>query len=219
MKDGPEATEARRVSIPSYLTYLTCQGELTDAKYSETEMRRKLKGNEGIADAIIPKNFAVGCRRPTPGEGFLEALTEPNVTVHTKQMQRITETGFISHDVTAHDVDVIICATGFDTSWVPRFPVKARGKNIQEMWRENGAMSYLAVAVPEMPNYFTFAGPVGVFELQSSLMPNTSTNGWDFSMDHSQSAPSSRSSKSSPTTSSQQSRRCRSRISSHLLPK
>lgn len=123
-------------------------------------MRRKLKGKPEVADFIIPENFAVGCRRPTPGDGFLEALIEPNVTVHTNQMQRITEKGFIAHDGTSHEVDVIICATGFNTSWIPRFPVKAHGKNLQDIWKGGRALSYLAVAVPEFPNFFSFAGPV-----------------------------------------------------------
>lgn len=131
-------------------------------------MRLKLKGNVEIADAIIPKHFAVGCRRPTPGEGFLEAMVADNVTVHTKQMQRITESGFISHDGTEENVDVIVCATGFDTSWVPRFPLIANGKNLQEEWSKKAALSYLAVGVPDIPNYFSFAGPV-CYDLDTTI--------------------------------------------------
>ena len=123
-------------------------------------MRRKLGGNNKIADAIIPQNFPVGCRRPTPGEGFLEAMVAGNVTVHTKQMQEITEDGLIDHDGTHHKLDAIVCATGFDTSWVPRFPIVAHGKNMQEEWKKSTPLSYLAVGVPEFPNYFCFAGPV-----------------------------------------------------------
>lgn len=123
-------------------------------------MRRKLGSRSDIADAIIPKDFAIGCRRPTPGEGFLEALVEPNVTVWTSQMRRITEDGFIAHDGSHHQVDAIICATGFDTSWIPRFPVRAHGHNLQDIWTKEGALSYLAVGVPEFPNFFWFAGPV-----------------------------------------------------------
>ena len=129
-------------------------------------MRRKLKDNEEIADAIIPKDFAVGCRRPTPGEGFLEALVAPNNTVHTKQMQKVTESGFITHDGTSHDVDAIICATGFDTSWVSRFPIRFHGKNLQDVWKENGPLSYLGVAVPNVPNYFLSVGPVSLIILK-----------------------------------------------------
>ncbi|CAH0054232.1 unnamed protein product [Clonostachys solani] len=150
MKRGPEATQARQ--------------------FSEEEMRMKLKNNVAIADAIIPKNFPVGCRRPTPGEGFLEALVEENVTVHTKQMQQITEDGIITHNGSLHKLDAIVCATGFDTSWVPRFPIVAFGKNMQEEWTKATPLSYLAVGVPDFPNYFCFAGPHGPLAV-GSLLP------------------------------------------------
>jgi cation diffusion facilitator CzcD-associated flavoprotein CzcO len=65
-----------------------------------------------------------------------------------QEMQKITPKGFIAHDGTEHECDVIICATGFDTTWVPRFPVVARGKNVQDMLAK-GPISYLAVAMPE----------------------------------------------------------------------
>lgn len=122
-------------------------------------MRRKLKGNEAIADAIIPTNFNVGCRRPTPGEGYLEALVDPKTTVHTKQMQRVTDSGFVAHDGTDHTVDVIICATGFDTSWIPRFPVIVNGTDLRDTWAK-GPLTYLGVGVPNVPNYFLSVGPV-----------------------------------------------------------
>lgn len=111
-------------------------------------------------DAIIPKNFPIGCRRPTPGEGFLEALISPKTVVHKGRMKKITEKGFETPEGEHQDVDVIICATGFDTSWIPRFPIIAHGRNLQDVRRKQGALSYLAVGVPEFPNLFSFAGPV-----------------------------------------------------------
>jgi cation diffusion facilitator CzcD-associated flavoprotein CzcO len=139
LRNSPEAVQAREFSI--------------------AEMMRKLKGDTRLVDTIIPKNFAIGCRRPTPGEGFLEALIAPNTTVYTDTIKRVTETGFVGPDDIAHDVDVIICATGFDTSWLPSFPLIANGKDLRDVWKDN-ALSYLAVGVPNFPNYFTFAGPV-----------------------------------------------------------
>jgi hypothetical protein len=47
-----------------------------------------------------------------PGNGFLEALTQDHVTVFTEEMKRVTPTGFIDSEGVAHEVDVIICATG-----------------------------------------------------------------------------------------------------------
>ena len=50
-------------------------------------------------------------RRPTPGNGYLEALLQPNVTVYTDMFQRVTEIGFIDAEGKEHEVDVFICAT------------------------------------------------------------------------------------------------------------
>lgn len=53
----------------------------------------------------------IASRRPTPGNGYLEALLQPNVQVYTDMLQRITEKGFIDADGAEHEVDVFICAT------------------------------------------------------------------------------------------------------------
>lgn len=86
--------------------------------YATKEMSTKLAGNQELIDAIVPKNFGVGCRRPTvsactvhdqdadiqqPGNGFLEALTQANVETFTKQMQRVSEKGFVDHSGKEHE--------------------------------------------------------------------------------------------------------------------
>jgi cation diffusion facilitator CzcD-associated flavoprotein CzcO len=131
----------------------------TAREYSINEMKQRLNGDQRLIDALVPKDFSVGCRRPTPGEGFLEALVASNVSVYTDTMKCITETGFIGPDDVEHKVDAIICATGFDTSWIPKFPIIANSKDLREVWKDH-ALSYLAVGVPEFPNYLTFGGPV-----------------------------------------------------------
>jgi len=123
-------------------------------------MSTKLEGDKELIDAIIPKNFGIGCRRPTPGNGFLEALVRENVKCFTKSMKKITEKGFVDSDGVEHEVDVIICATGFDTTWVPRFEVKANGKSLQDIWRKE-LTSVLSIGIPEFPNYYMAGGPYG----------------------------------------------------------
>src|ERR1700761_5163820 len=105
-----------------------------------------------LLEAIIPKNFGVGCRRPTPGNGFLESLNQDNVHVFTSPMQEINAQGFVDSEGQQHDVDVIICATGFNTSWIPRFPVEANGHSIAKMWAKE-AVSYLSIGVPHSMNW------------------------------------------------------------------
>ncbi|KEF54822.1 uncharacterized protein A1O9_09264 [Exophiala aquamarina CBS 119918] len=127
------------------------------AKYSEL-MKQRLKGNEELCAKLIPK-FHVGCRRFTPGEGYLESLLEPNVTVVTCEIDKVTETGIELIDGRHFDLDAIICATGFDCSHRPPFPIVGRnGRNLSEYWKEE-PLHYLSVTAPGFPNYFMTGGP------------------------------------------------------------
>jgi cation diffusion facilitator CzcD-associated flavoprotein CzcO len=74
------------------------------------QMKEKIN-DERLASLLIP-SWSVGCRRLTPGVGYLECLTKPNVTAVHGCVEKITETGCVSSDGTEHHVDVLICATG-----------------------------------------------------------------------------------------------------------
>ena len=120
-------------------------------------MKAKLQ-NETLEKLIIPK-WAVGCRRLTPGINYLETLVSEKVTVVYGDIQRITERGCVSEDGTEYPVDVLICATGFDTSFCPRFPIiGSGGKNLVDEWVDE-PKSYLGLAAAGFPNYFMLIGP------------------------------------------------------------
>ncbi|KAH8666993.1 putative MoxY [Xylariales sp. PMI_506] len=128
-------------------------------EFSTADMIRRLGEGNPLIDVIIP-DFAVGCRRPSPGNGYLEALKEPNVNVITrKEIARVEPRGLVLETGELVEVDVIICATGFDLSYRPRFPiVGTNDKNLQDMWDGRPA-AYLSLAAADMPNYFMFLGP------------------------------------------------------------
>lgn len=124
-------------------------------------MKEKLHDHH-LEDIIIPKT-GVGCRRPTPGFGYLEALTSGNVDVVYGDIKRIAVDGCVDSNDVKHQVEVLICATGFDTSYVPRFPIIGEdGKNLQDQWAEE-AKAYLALAATGFPNYLIFYGPSNPF--------------------------------------------------------
>jgi cation diffusion facilitator CzcD-associated flavoprotein CzcO len=116
-------------------------------------MKEKLAPKPELFDMIIPK-FAVGCRRFTPGQGYLEALVEENVTVRTDDIVEIVKEGLIMKNGTLVPVDAIICATGFDTSYRPGWPLIACGKNLRDEWKDE-PRSYLSIAAEGFPNYFS----------------------------------------------------------------
>ncbi|OAG03250.1 FAD/NAD(P)-binding domain-containing protein [Paraphaeosphaeria sporulosa] len=139
--------------------------------YSTQEMTTKLKNDPRLVDKIIPKDFNPGCRRPTPAPGYLEALTAPNATIFTDPINSITLNGFMDHQGKQHNVDVILCATGFDTTWLPRFPFIAHNTDLRDAWNTpSGVTSYLSIAIPGFPNHFSFCGPYGPLG-HGSFMP------------------------------------------------
>lgn len=120
-------------------------------------MRSKLASRPEIADHIVPKDFAVGCRRPTPGNGYLEALCSENTEVVSQSVSEITPKGIRTADGVEHEVDVIVCATGFDVSWRPSYPTIGReARSLSEQWKDV-PRTYLSITVPNFPNYLSKA--------------------------------------------------------------
>ncbi|KAH7084374.1 hypothetical protein FB567DRAFT_498334 [Paraphoma chrysanthemicola] len=163
-----EIEHAVNARFPSFYKHSDAQ---KNAQRLITEsMKQLLKNHPDLAERLIPK-FEVGCRRVTPGRGYLEALTQPNARVVTSGIQKIVANGVISNDGELHEVDAIVAATGFQTSFVPRFPILGLKKqNLQDIWREEGAAAYLSVAVPQFPNYFLVVGPNAPIS-NGSLLP------------------------------------------------
>jgi cation diffusion facilitator CzcD-associated flavoprotein CzcO len=145
------------------------QAQKDAREFSENEMKTLLKKRPDLLDKIMPTNFDVGCRRrelqsfpdipkplaepstATPGNGYLEALISPKTTAYTEQIRRITKTGFIDPDGIEHQVDVIICATGFDTTYNLKFPVYVNGLDMNEKWQSRDKVpSYLSLGYAEV---------------------------------------------------------------------
>ena len=125
--------------------------------YFRKQMTEKLN-NEYLQERLIP-NWHVGCRRLTPGVGYLEALGKPNVQTVYGEINSITERGCVCDDGNEYPVDVLICATGFNTSFKPRFPViNSSGTNLQDVWTKE-PRSYFGLAAADFPNYLIFLGP------------------------------------------------------------
>ncbi|OAA60218.1 Flavin monooxygenase-like protein [Niveomyces insectorum RCEF 264] len=114
-----------------------------------------------LGPKIIPE-FPVGCRRITPGVGYLESFSKPNVRVITEaKIDRVEPRGIVLDTGELIELDVLVCATGFDVSFSPRFPVTGRNKaDLGTLWSEpNVPRAYLSLAIPDFPNYFMFLGP------------------------------------------------------------
>jgi cation diffusion facilitator CzcD-associated flavoprotein CzcO len=99
------------------------------------QMKEKLQNPE-LEKVLVP-DWSVGCRRLTPGTNYLESLSDSNVKVVYGEITQATETGVIcDNGAEEYSVDVLICATGFDTTFKPRFPlVNALGEDLRDLWK------------------------------------------------------------------------------------
>ena len=138
-------------------------------------MRNVLR--DDLLEAKLIPPFGVGCQRLIPDVGYLEvrsqidrvsqstadgtkqSLTKDNISIVHHGVSAFTKKGCQSYDGQEHLLDVIICATGFDTSYRPRFPIIGRdGLNLQDVWLGQ-PKSYLGIAAAGFPNFLMFLGP------------------------------------------------------------
>jgi len=123
-----------------FATFFAGSPEQTAAQKAMVALMKSKLHNEQLEQVLIPK-WSVGCRRITPGLDYLESLEEPNVEVVYGEIDRITEKGCVVGNV-EHAVDVLICATGFDTTFKPRFPlIGATGEKLSDLWKSMAVMS------------------------------------------------------------------------------
>ncbi|KAF4447086.1 hypothetical protein FALBO_16988, partial [Fusarium albosuccineum] len=121
-------------------------------------MKHRLRKKPELSESLIP-SFPPVCRRLTPGPGYLEALTDDKVDVIQEGITEVDETGIRTTDGKHHPVDAIVCATGFNTSFMPRFPIIGRGGlSLAEKWKAIPE-TYLSISTDGFPNYFVSLGP------------------------------------------------------------
>ncbi len=129
-------------------------------------------GHDELKRNFIP-SWSPGCRRLTPGEGYLETLTLKHVRVIHDEIVRFTETGLVTAGGEHLPFDIVACATGFDIAYVPHFKITGmNGAVMQEEWKETPNI-YLSIAAPKFPNYFVINGPTGNWG-QGCALPSVS---------------------------------------------
>lgn len=130
-------------------------------KHMAAEMERRLgPGHDDLKSQLIP-SWAPGCRRLTPGDGYLEALVKPNVVRVHSNISEIVHDGLIDETGTLHKCDILVCATGFNIAFVPSFVVRGvNGVTMEDEFNPEPIV-YLGLTMPKFPNLFTINGVRG----------------------------------------------------------
>ncbi|KAI4906297.1 hypothetical protein J4E90_010642 [Alternaria incomplexa] len=126
-------------------------------KVFREQMEERLGRDPELCAKLIP-TYKAGCRRLSPGEGYLEALQEPNARIEFGQIKEITATGITTTD-SSDDFDIIVCATGFNTSFIPPWHMVGKGGAVLSKQWEDHPEAYIGACVSNFPNFFIFTGP------------------------------------------------------------
>ncbi|MEC8076272.1 MAG: NAD(P)/FAD-dependent oxidoreductase, partial [Pseudomonadota bacterium] len=126
------------------------------------QVKRVIK-DPATAQALMPRDYPMGCKRPVIDTNYYETFNRDNVTlVDLRQggIEKITETGVrtVQGDYT---FDVLVYATGFDAMTGALAKIDIRGREnraLTEYW-EAGPRTYLGLQVAGFPNLFTVTGP------------------------------------------------------------
>ena len=135
-----------------------------DMQTIEVVARRNLE--ESISDPELRErlrpSYRAACKRLIYSTNYYQAAQRLGVIIERSPIERIEPTGIRMSDGTLHELDVIIYATGFRADRFMR-PMKVFGRegaDLDSFW-ETRATAYLAVTMPDFPNFFMLNGPTG----------------------------------------------------------
>ena len=102
------------------------------------------------------------CYRLVWSPDYYHAIQHPNAQLVTAGIERIEAGGVRTLDGELHALDLIALATGFHADAFMR-PMKVIGRNgidLDSAW-EDSPKAYLAISLPDFPNFFMLNGPNG----------------------------------------------------------
>jgi cation diffusion facilitator CzcD-associated flavoprotein CzcO len=106
--------------------------------------------------------YRAACKRLIISDGFYVAIQHPTASLVTDGIVRIEPTGVRTRDGVLHALDVLVLATGFhvDAFVRPMTVLGREGRALDDVWAD-GPFAYLAIGVPDFPNFFMLNGPNG----------------------------------------------------------
>ncbi|WP_206598591.1 flavin-containing monooxygenase [Croceicoccus estronivorus] len=116
------------------------------------------------ADALKPRGFPVGTKRPCLEIGYYEAFNRDNVTLvdlRRDPLARTAEHGIETRSGACYALDALVFATGYDavTGALVRMNIQGRrGTELAAKWAA-GPVAYLGLMTADFPNLFMLLGP------------------------------------------------------------
>lgn len=119
---------------------------------------------KGIKDhdlrAKVTPNYQIGCKRILISNTYYPALAADNVDLVTDSIVKVTGDAIVTADGVERPIDVLIVATGFQTTEQPIAEhIRGRdGASLSEIWAGQGMASYKGTTTRGFPNLFQVIG-------------------------------------------------------------
>ncbi len=160
--------------IGSYTDVLTDRAANETAAEFVRSQIRKIVTDAELAEALSPRTFPIGTKRPCLDTGYYATFNSSHVhlvNLRKTPLTEFTETGIRTSDQ-HYELDAIVFATGFDAMTGALRAIDIRGKDGIELARawEAGPRNYLGLAVAGFPNLFTVTGPLSPSVLSNMVV-------------------------------------------------
>jgi cation diffusion facilitator CzcD-associated flavoprotein CzcO len=125
----------------------------------ERYIARIFEDRPDLAKAVTP-TYPYGGKRQVLTSGFYKTLLMDHVTLVPSAVSSVTERAVIDDEGEAHEVDVLILATGFEAAdYLSTLEVTGRGgRTLHSVWNGD-PMAFLGISVPGFPNFSMLYGP------------------------------------------------------------
>ena len=123
-------------------------------------VEQELEGHEDLIPKVLP-DFPPFAKRMLLDNGWYRSIRKPNVRLVDERLSGIEGSTLTASNGETADVDVLILATGYETTQVlGSYEITGRdGRDLHEFWGEDDAAAFLGTLVPGFPNFFILLGP------------------------------------------------------------
>jgi len=128
---------------------------------------------DSVADPVLREKlrptYRAACKRLIYSPDYYKAIQHPRSELVTERIECVEPEGVRTADGKLRELDVLVLATGFKADQFMR-PAKVIGRDgvsLNDVWAQR-PVAYLAVTIPQFPNFYMLngpSGPVGNFSL------------------------------------------------------
>lgn len=110
--------------------------------------------------ALLTPNYEIGCKRRLISSDYYPALASGAVALEPSALAAIDHGVLVAASGARHEADVIVFATGFESTQQPYAPLihGVGGTTLAEHWKK-GMTAYASTSIHGFPNLFVVNGP------------------------------------------------------------